>query len=199
MNKYLIFLCVALFVVCLCLEKSLESSKAECVRLQGNQESLLADVTLYKTKAGESAASVQRLQLTKDELERNYQAMCEEARQLGLKVKRLQSAARTSTNSHLQVTAPIRDSIVYRDRPVPIDTLKAFAWYDPPWASITGVIDSGKVSMDVHMTDTIVQLVHRVPKKFLFFRFGTKAIRQEVKSKNPYTTIAYSEYIEIVK
>jgi hypothetical protein len=43
--------------------------------------------------------------------------------------------------------------------------------------------------------DTLVQLVHRVPRKFLFIPFGTKAIRQEVTTKNPHTEITYTEYI----
>ena len=32
---------------------------------------------------------------------------------------------------------------------------------------------------------------------FLFFRFGTKGIRQEVWSSNPHTRLVYSEYIEL--
>lgn len=64
---------------------------------------------------------------------------------------------------------------------------------------ISGVIDSGKVNLSVNTTDTILQIVHRVPKRFLFFRFGCKAIRQEIVSKNPYNRIVYSEYIELKK
>ncbi|WP_350308236.1 DUF6549 family protein [Gabonibacter massiliensis] len=47
--------------------------------------------------------------------------------------------------------------------------------------------------------DTLVQIVYRVPRKFLFIRWGTKAIRQEVISKNPYSKITYSRYIELRK
>lgn len=199
MNKYLIALCLALFVVSVWLADALFKSKAECERLTANQECLMADVHLYESKAGESAASVARLQLTKDELERNYQAVCAEARNLGLKVKRLQAAAKTATNTTVSIQAPIKDSIIYRYKERLIDTLKVFEWKDPPWAEVSGRIDSGKVSLDIHTTDTIKQIVHRVPKRFLFFRFGTKAIRQEVVSKNPYTHIVYSEYIEVTK
>lgn len=197
MKKYLIITCLALFIVSAWLADGLRKSKAECERLTANQESLMADVRLYESKAGESAASVARLQLTKDELERNYQAVCEEARNLGIKVSRLQSAAQTATNTSIQIQTQVRDSIVYRDRV--IDTLRAFEWRDPPWVDVSGVIDSGKVCLDIHATDTITQIVHRVPKRFLFFRYGTKAIRQEVVSKNPYTHIIYSEYIELTK
>ena len=197
MKKYLIILCLALLVVSALLTRSLVISKAECKRLQGNQESLMAECRMYETAAGESAASVQRLQLTKDELERNYQAVCEEARNLGIKIKRLQAAAQTATQTNVPVTTVIKDSIVYRWQDRYIDTLKVFDWKDPPWAYVFGVIDSGKVDLDIQISDTITQIVHRVPKKFLFFKFGTKAIRQEVVSKNPYTHIHYTKYVEI--
>lgn len=199
MKKYLIILCLALFIVSAWLADGLIKSKAECERLQGNQESLMAECRLYETKAGESVASVQRLQLTKDELERNYKAVCDEARNLSIKVKRLQSAAQTATNTTVSIQTPVRDSIVYRYKYRYIDTLKVFDWKDPPWAYVHGVIDSGKVNLDIQTIDTITQIVHRVPKRFLFFRFGTKAIRQEVVSKNPHTKIVYTEYIELHK
>ena len=45
--------------------------------------------------------------------------------------------------------------------------------------------------------DTIKQIVHRVPKKFLFIKYGTKGIKQEVVSKNPHTKIVFTEYREL--
>jgi hypothetical protein len=36
-----------------------------------------------------------------------------------------------------------------------------------------------------------------VPKRFLFFKYGCKGIRQEILSKNPHSRIVYSQYIEI--
>ena len=35
------------------------------------------------------------------------------------------------------------------------------------------------------------------PRRFLFIRWGTKALRQEIISSNPHTRIVYSEYIRI--
>ena len=58
MKKYLIILCLALFIVSAWLADGLIKSKAECERLQGNQESLMAECRLYETKAGESAALI---------------------------------------------------------------------------------------------------------------------------------------------
>ncbi|WP_353739197.1 DUF6549 family protein, partial [Muribaculum intestinale] len=55
------------------------------------------------------------------------------------------------------------------------------------------------VELDVVSCDTIKQIIHRVPKKFWFIKWGCKAIRQEVVSTNPHTKITYTEYIELKK
>lgn len=199
MKKYLIIICLALAVLCAWLGQALSRCNKDRERLQNNQNALMQEVRLYETKLGESAASVQRLQLTKDELEGKYKSICQEAEDLGIKLKRLQSVSQTTTQAEIHAKAEIRDSIVYKPEIHLVDTLKAFCWKDPPWAFVDGVIDSGKVDLSISTNDTIIQIVHRVPKKFLFFRFGTKAIRQEVISKNPHNRIRYSEYIELTK
>ena len=199
MKKYLIIMCVVLFLVSAYLAHSLIEANKEKTRLQDNQETLMRNINHYKTDAGESAASVLRLQLTIDELEQNYQKVCKEAKDLGIKLKRLQSVSQTSTTGNIEIQAEIKDSIRYVPEIHLVDTLKKFAWSDPPWAKIAGVIESGKVNLSVSTTDTIVQIVHKVPKRFLCFRFGCKAIRQEIVSKNPYNKILYTEYIELKK
>lgn len=199
MKKYLIIICLALAALCAWLGQALSRCNKDRERLQNNQNALMQEVRLYETKLGESAASVQRLQLTKDELEGKYKAICQEAEDLGIKLKRLQSVSQTTTQAEIHAKAEIRDSIVYKPEIHLVDTLKAFCWKDPPWAFVEGVIDSGKVDLSISTNDTIIQIVHRVPKKFWFFRFGTKAIRQEVISKNPHNRIRYSEYIELTK
>ena len=40
------------------------------------------------------------------------------------------------------------------------------------------------------------QVVHRIPRRFLFIRWGTKALRQEIVSSNPHTRIVYSDYVK---
>ena len=199
MKKALIILSIALLFVCLSLAYSLSNSRRECHRLSDNQRTLLEECRLYETEAKESAASVERLLLTKDELERNYQSVCEEAKQLGIKVKRLQAAAQTATNTNISVTPAVRDSIIYRYKDRYFDTVKVFEWSDPPWAYVSGIIDSSSVDLDIAMVDTIKQFIHRVPRRFLFIRFGTKAIRQDVVNSNPYSNVVFTEYIELTK
>lgn len=199
MKKTLLVICILLAILSAWLAQCLFDSMEDRKRLHNNQEALMSEVKLYETKAGESAASVLRLQLTKDELEKSNQELCQEVKDLGIKLKRLQSVSQTSSQSDIKIRTEVRDSIVYKPEIHLVDTLKAFSWKDPPWAEVSGVIDSGKVDLSVSMTDTIIQIVHRVPWRFLCFRFGTKAIRQEVISKNPHNRIRYSEYIELKK
>lgn len=196
MNKFLAISCLVLVVVCLSLIKVVQGLHKEKDRLTINNESLMESVNLYKSNSGKYAASVISLTLTKSELEKNRDELAETIKDLNVKIKRLQSASSTSTNTQIKVQTIIKDSIVYRNGLQ--DTLQSFSWEDS-WTKIHGEIKNKDVNMYINSVDTLKQIVHRVPKKFLFFRFGTKAIRQEVVSSNPHTKIVYSEYIELKK
>lgn len=196
MNKFLAISCLVSVVVCLSLIKVVQGLHEEKDRLTINNESLMESVNLYKSNSGKYAASVISLTLTKSELEKNRDELAETIKDLNIKIKRLQSASSTSTNTQVKVQTIIKDSIVYRNGLQ--DTLQSFSWEDS-WTKIHGEIKNKDVNMYINSVDTLKQIVHRVPKKFLFFRFGTKAIRQEVVSSNPHTKIVYSEYIELKK
>ncbi len=194
MKRYLFIAIAALIAVVAALWSKNKSLSNENERLTANNTALMDRATYFETEAGNSAASVQRLELSYSELERNYQHICKTADELGLKVKRLQAAATTATKTEVRVITQIRDSIVYRDGV--LDSLKAFKWRDN-WVDVAGEIRGRDVSLDVVSNDTIIQVIHRVPKKFWFIKWGTKAIRQEIKSTNPHTKITYTEYIEL--
>lgn len=49
----------------------------------------------------------------------------------------------------------------------------------------------------IRSIDTLRQVVHRIPRRFLFIRWGTKALRQEIVSTNPHTRIVHAEYVKI--
>lgn len=194
MKRWGIITMVVLVCLCSALYLHNKALRADNDRLTANQTALMQKASYYKTEAGKSAASVQKLELSYSELKDNYKRVCQTADALGIKVKRLQSATTTATETEVKVITQIRDSIVYRDGAV--DTLKAFSWHDA-WVNILGELKGRDVSLNVVSQDTLIQIVHRVPKKFLFFRWGTKAIRQEVTSTNPHTKITYTEYIEL--
>jgi hypothetical protein len=165
-------------------------------RLEANQAALLADVERWRTEAGKSAASVERLVLSESELKKSNSGLAEEIKKLNVKLKRVEAAAQTAVENKVEVKTVIRDSVVLRDSV--IVKVKDFRWSDP-WTDIRGSIDRDGVDLSVRSRDTLVQVVHRVPGRFLFFRCGTKAVRQTVMSTNPHTSVVYTEYIEMKK
>ncbi|MFV0537642.1 MAG: DUF6549 family protein [Dysgonomonas sp.] len=195
MNKISIYLIGILSLAVVTLYWQLDKTVTEKQRLSNNQEALLSDVDHYKTESGKNAASVQKLELTKSELEKYNVDLKETISDLNLKINRIQAAATTATQSNYKIKTVVKDSIVYRDVPVKLQRID----FRDPYIDLTGTIDSGTFSGDITTRDTLVQIIHRVPKKFLFIKYGTKAIRQEVVSKNPYSKIVYTEYIELKK
>ena len=104
---------------------------------------------------------------------------------------------KSSSLTAVEVQTIVKDSIIYRD--TSYLKVQAIRWKDP-WINVDGLImPDKKLDLRIQSVDTLFQVVHRVPKQWLFFRWGTKAIRQEVVSSNPHTKIVYSEYIELKK
>lgn len=195
MNKYLCIACVILAVACASLWGVNSNLRQEKERLKGNQEALMDEVQYYKDEAGRNAASVQRLELSKAELEAYNGELAKRIEDLNIKLKRVQSATTTATQTNVDIKTIIKDTIIYRDTGMLV--LPAIKWQDP-WVNVDGIIKpDSTVDLSIQSVDTLFQVVHRVPKKFLFIRYGTKAIRQEITSSNPHTKIVYSEYIEL--
>nr|DAJ39778.1 MAG TPA: hypothetical protein [Caudoviricetes sp.] len=199
MKKYL-FLALLIMGGLLWLQTArLRSEKRERRRLKSNQTALMSDVEIYRTKAGKAAASNMVLNLRVSELERLRAADAESIRDLGIKLKRVESTAKTATATVVKLRAKLRDTAVVRETPagaVIIDSMQTFRWRDP-WVTVEGLIERDSVACRVESTDTLRQVVHRVPRRFLFIRWGTKALRQEIVSTNPHTRIVYAEYVKI--
>ncbi len=196
MNKYLIIICAVLGIACATLWGVNGRLKTEKERLAGNQQALLEKAEYYETEAGKSAASVQRLQLSHSELEDNYSQVCKVADDLRIKLKRMEAATTTQTKTKVEVETTVKDSVVRRDDTLPPLKLQTIEWKDP-WVSVTGELAGKNLKLNISSVDTLTQIVWRVPKRFWFIKYGTKAIRQEIVSSNPHTKIVYSEYIEL--
>lgn len=164
----------------------------EISRLRNNCEALASETKFYKTRLGESAASVMALQLDLDEYREQHERDLKRIRSLGVRLRRVESVAKTATKSEVEFVAPRTDTVILRD------TLSLFCWNDA-WTNIEGMIRGEKVECKVESVDTLHQIIHRVPHRFWFLRYGTKAIRQEIVSSNPHTRIVYAEYIELPK
>ena len=110
----------------------------------------------------------------------------------------LESAAKSVSQLQLQAAAPIRDTVIIRDTVEVVDTLRLFRWQDS-WVTIDGVIERDSVVCNLRSVDTLRQTIYRVPRRFWFIKFGTKALRQHIVSSNPHSEIIYTEYVKIEK
>lgn len=172
----------------------LRKERAEKERFKANQTALLSKVDTLTTKNGKHAAEVLKLTLTADELKKANAQLRQTADELGIKLKRVQSASNTATKSEVTIITQIRDSIIYRDSIV--IPVRVFSWRDP-WTDINGIIEKDSVNLSVQSVDTLTTIVHKIPHKFWFIKWGCKAIKQTVISSNPHTKITYTEYIEV--
>lgn len=196
MRKILFYYSVVATLLLIACGLYLHHSTGEVARLRNNNEALTNETLLYQTRLEESAASAVALQLKLDEYRKQHADDTKRIRDLGIRLRRVESIATSASQTRIEVSTPVHDTL-FLDRLLP-DTASVFRWSDR-WVSIEGIIRNGKAECHIESIDTLRQVVHRVPRKFLFFRYGTKAIRQEITSSNPHTRIVYTEYIELPK
>lgn len=199
MKRYLLIAIVALLAVAGGAIHRCQQLKTDNERLHGNQSALMADVELYKTKAGENAAKVQRLQLTASEFESQCADLKAEVERLGIKTKQLQQVIASSSQTKVEVRTQVKDSIVYVPLLAKLDTLKCFEFNDG-WVRANGCIDSsGHFEGEFESNDSLLIVAHRVPKRFLFFRWGCKRVELDIVNTNPHAQIKYARYIDFTK
>ena len=196
MSRYLLYIAATLLLALSIAVGRCSAIKEDRNRLSSNQRSLLQQVSFYQTKDSLNAASIERLTLTTNELKSYFPQLAATVNMLDIKVKRLQSVAQTATAASYPIATPVIDSIVIRDT-VELPVVLRCIDFNNRYVRVSGCEHSGLFSGSIHTVDTLVQVVHRVPRKLWFIKWGTKAIRQEVVSKNPHSSITYSEYLEL--
>lgn len=191
MKRYILI--IILVIIIFFLSRSLHRQRQENDRLSSNQTALFQDISYYRTRDSLSAASVERLTLTKKELEQNCEALARDIKDLKIKLKRVQSVSQASIETEHIIHTVVRDSLIVRDR---VDTLQCIDYHDN-YLTLSGCIEHNHFSGHIMSRDTLLQVIHRVPHRWWFIKWGTKAVRQEIVSKNPHTHVVYSRYIEI--
>ncbi len=199
MYKFTIFLTLSVMVLGIGLIAALQTisqQKAEAHRLSVNQEGLLARLHTYQLRDSLNAASVTVLTLKNGELKTQCRELDALVKDMGIKLKRVETVAQNSVVTRVNIAAPVRDTLVLRDT-VWIPAAKIS--YRDPHIAFEGVAAGGEFSGEFTSVDTLTQVVHRVPKKFWFIRCGTRCLQQEIVSSNPHSRIVYSRYINVVK
>lgn len=166
-------------------------------RHKSNTVSLLSDIKRLQVDSTTMAVDTKVLRLTLGELEDNRAADLEQIRKLGVRVKSLQALAKHSLEVNAPIGAELKDSVIIRDTlTTQVKTIKM----DTPYLQVTGVIENNRLTGNIHLPVTLHQAVWIEHKhRFLWWRWGVKAIHQTISSDNPYVEITYSEYITIEK
>ena len=191
MKRYILI--IILIIIIFFLSRSLHRQRQENNRLSSNQTALFQDISYYRTRDSLSAAGVEKLTLTKKELEQNCEALARDIKDLKIKLKRVQSVSQASIETEHIIRTVVRDSLIVRDR---VDTLQCIDYHDN-YLTLSGCIEHNHFSGHIMSRDTLLQVIHRVPHRWWFIKWGTKAVRQEIVSKNPHTHVVYSQYIEL--
>ena len=159
-------------------------------RLRNNQHALQQGITFYRTKANNYAASVEALSLELDEFRHLHASDAKTIRQLKIRLRDIESFARSITSTTIRDTLILRDTIILSQPLLHASTTD-------PHNTISATLQGDTLTLSLSSIDTLHQIIHRVPRRFWFIRYGTKAIRQEVWSSNPNTQLIYTEYIEL--
>lgn len=169
----------------------------EVQRGNDNLVALTRELDTTRDAHGRAVAETHRLRITIDELESNRKALSHEVKKLGIQLKRILAIARTATETATAFEGRIDTVYIIDTARSTCDTLQRLR-YEDPYTKIAATIDSaGYFIGEVQTIDTLYQVVHRVPYRFWCFKWGTKGIRQTIRSSNPNTRIVYSEYIAI--
>lgn len=182
--------------------KECHDLRGEAERTKENQDVLLHNgrVEIGRTQSGRPRASVSAITLKTSDLKRNPDSLLAVNRkELKIKNSRIMAAATTSTTTQVDVKAAIlavpHDTCSLLSGPYrPPDVSQTVSWSDP-WITLRGEIEGDSMQMHIESRDTLQMIVHRVPKKFLFFRYGTKGVRMEVVGQNPHSQLSYPKVI----
>ena len=159
---------------------TIKHQRQDIERYQVNHETLLADITQYRTVNGELVASVQALTLRNDELEHLIPKYTEEIEQLQLKVRDVQSVAHVTTEINAEVLAPL-DTVrtpapepEYTDAPTPDSAALAFSFV------VRQVISSVALSLYGFINPSMVSFATSLPPAIIIIRSHTACISPRI-------------------
>ena len=163
-------------------------------------------VEIGQTQSGKPMASVSAISLKPSSLKRNPDSLLAvTSKDLKIKPRRMVAAIRTSSLATADIHAAITTDSIYDEADKDSNVLLSYprspqqvSWSDP-WMSLRGTIRGDSFTARIESRDTLQMIIHRVPRKFLVFRYGTKGVRMDVVSQNPHTRLSYPKVILFTK
>ena len=176
-------------------QTKLKQSVKEVDRLSDNQTSLIADVEYYRTEDSLSVASVHKLILTLGEYQRLDKAKSDTIKDLGYKLSRVNNVQEVKAETKYKIKATVKDSSIINN----LDTLTAPCfYYSSKFVDVSGCIIDDQFIGQVKTRVDLDIIAHRVPKQFWFIKWGTKAVKIDVISKDKNCAITHNGYIELL-
>ncbi len=190
MNNRLTAPLVLLSLLLLLSLHALQKSESERARHAANVAALNAENQTLRTRPVESYHSLPRKRLTTGEFKEFRPTLAAEITKLDIALRRVESITRIESKQHIDTLLATPSS------PILTDSLFRMRWRDS-WVSLSVEAKAEHTHIALTTCDTLLQVVHRIPYRWWVFSFGTKAIRQEIRSSNPHTRLIYAEYIEL--
>lgn len=164
---------------------------------QMNTQSLMSDIQELRKDSSYQAHQIQALSINIDEYEKYRASDAQVIKDLKLKIKRVSSVSKQQLEVQVPISAPVKDTIlIISNKPDTVRTIQ----YKDPHVSFNGHIKQDSLKAVFQVPVTITQVIHKIPKrKFLWWSWGCKAIKQVIVTNNPYVQLNYAEYIELKK
>ena len=197
--KIILYIIVAAFVIFSTYK--ITGLKKENKRLTNNQAVLLDSMQTYKVADSLNVAKINVLELSLSD----YKKYREEDAALikKLKADKLSATVSVNTKTSTNVKTIVKDSIVYKNKDVPVDTVKQIN-YDSEWTSVNGFLANDTINLNIINREELLIVESFVKKKFIGIKlpiwlFGYKTKSVNAVSKNPNTEITNLEFIQIYK
>ena len=164
----------------------------EVERLNSNQIVLNDNINFAISKSGKQTASIQELTYTVKEFKKFQGEDVKTIKDLGLKLKQVESLIK------IGIVTTIKDTLVLRDTIILNDTVKCFKKIDE-YVKLLGCVRGDSVEIEIAHADTIDNFAHWTYKKWFIFKFKSDTIRLESINKSPYGKITYNKYVKVKK
>lgn len=175
-------------------QRRIVSIRQERDRYQQNSDALLSDMKQWRVDSTSMATDVKSLRLTVDEFKRYRAEDLAKIKQMGVKIKHLEAAAKHQLEVNAEITASVKDSVVIRDTvPVLVKSVSMVT----PHIQLSGIIERDSLIGKIHLPVTLRQAVWIEYKRCWLFWKKEVAVHQTITSDNPHVEIKYSEYIRI--
>lgn len=205
MKKYIIIAAIALAVaavVTIWVQRSrINQLTGDRDKYRTNTETLLQDVSRYKTKDSLNAAKVGVLELSIQDYERFMKEDADLINKLKRKNEELQNFSKIQAETIIKIRAQVKDSLIYIPGDTAYQLIPCVSFRDS-WTNIEACVYNDTLIGDIQIRDSLILYETIIYKRFLGFLWKTKKIKERsfnIVSKNPYTEIKGVEVVSIRK